>query len=443
MALQFVFDDGHGNLQDEDGNDLMDVVDEMDAVKLENLATMDSYSEWHNQQDSPGQPQDEPMDDQEQQGQPQQQQNPNKNGPRRYNKYSNDLKSLVISYHLDKLVSAAKAGREYGVDERTAQKWVKDYKRYEDEETSKEKKKVGRKAVLGEEHKEHLIEFVDNNPSAVIDQALESLTNQFEGLKIKKTAVHDFMTKECNLSLKRAYFYPLSRISEDTIEKRYVWAMKWANSDMDYTRNCVFIDEAGFNINLRRSMGWSAKGTTPIVKVATTRAISHTILGAISTAGVINVSIRTPNPQQSKKRKLVKATEVTTGKKKKTTGTTTGHYLQYLHDTMDVMDRHPQFKGFYLIMDNAPIHQSKDIESAIVERGYRCVYLPPYSPELNPIEQFWSKVKYSIKRHLLMEQETLSTRITEACHMVSHKDLRGYASHSSSRINDCLNRKYI
>ncbi|SAL97836.1 hypothetical protein [Absidia glauca] len=44
------------------------------------------------------------------------------------------------------------------------------------------------------------------------------------------------------------------RISEDTIEKRYVWAMKWANSDMNYTRNCGFIDEAGFNVNLRRSM---------------------------------------------------------------------------------------------------------------------------------------------------------------------------------------------
>ncbi|KAL7310505.1 hypothetical protein PS15m_009995 [Mucor circinelloides] len=51
---------------------------------------------------------------------------------------------------------------------------------------------------------------------------------------------------------------------------------------------------------------------------------------------------------------------------------------------MDIMDQHEQFKDFYLIMDNAPIHTAKDVE--------RCAYLPPYSPELNPIEQFWHRM---------------------------------------------------
>jgi transposase len=54
-------------------------------------------------------------------------------------------------------------------------------------------------------------------------------------------------------------------------------------------------------------------------------------------------------------------------------------------------------------MDNALIHQSKNIEFAIVERGYRHIYLPPYSPGLNPKEQLCHKVKYAVKRSLLME----------------------------------------
>jgi transposase len=78
---------------------------------------------------------------------------------------------------------------------------------------------------------------------------------------------------------------------------------------------------------------------------------------------------------------------------------------------MDVMVRHPGFKGFYLAMDNAPICQSKDIEFAIAECGYHCIYLPSYPPELNPIEQLCPKVKYAMKRNLLLEQETLSPRI--------------------------------
>lgn len=42
-------------------------------------------------------------------------------------------------------------------------------------------------------------------------------------------------------------------------------------------------------------------------------------------------------------------------------------------------------------MDNAPIHTIDAIDAMITERGYKYVYLPPYSPELNPNEQFWSK----------------------------------------------------
>ncbi|KAI8645759.1 DDE superfamily endonuclease-domain-containing protein [Parasitella parasitica] len=64
---------------------------------------------------------------------------------------------------------------------------------------------------------------------------------------------------------------------------------------------------------------------------------------------------------------------------------------------MDVMDQHPEFKDYYLIMDNAPIHKHEDIQKYIEDRGYRCLYLPSYSSELNPIEQFWSVAKMTFK----------------------------------------------
>jgi transposase len=66
-------------------------------------------------------------------------------------------------------------------------------------------------------------------------------------------------------------------------------------------------------------------------------------------------------------------------------------------------------------MDNAPIHKHEDIQKHIEIRGYGCVYLLPYSPELNPIEQFWSVCKSKLKKEQLLDGEALTTRIADAC----------------------------
>jgi transposase len=82
---------------------------------------------------------------------------------------------------------------------------------------------------------------------------------------------------------------------------------------------------------------------------------------------------------------------------------------------MDGMDCFPEMKGHYIVMDNAPIHTAKKIDELITRRGYMPIYLPPYSPALNPIEQLWAIVKNKIKRSKFEDKEDLVTRITEAC----------------------------
>lgn len=68
------------------------------------------------------------------------------------------------------------------------------------------------------------------------------------------------------------------------------------------------------------------------------------------------------------------------------------------------MDKFPEMKGQYLIMDNAPIHTGNIAGEIIEKRGYKFIYLPPYSPELNPIEQFWFVVKSSAKREFMLKR---------------------------------------
>ncbi|GAA5814508.1 hypothetical protein MFLAVUS_008005 [Mucor flavus] len=217
---------------------------------------------------------------------------------------------------------------------------------------------------------------------------------------------------------------------------------------MDFLNNCVFIDESGFSINLKSSRAWAPRGESAVVTTPLTKAPTHSIIEAISTVGVVNLSIRIP-PTPSKIRKIQggnkrKIPDAET-RKTEPTGTTTGHYLRFLNDTLDIMDKQDSMKDFYLIMDNAPIHTSKAIEQAVKRRNrdYKCVYLPPYSPELNPIEQFWALIKRKVKRNKLDGTDTLELRIIEAANEIPIQYLINMVQHSKDHFLNSLNKTPI
>ncbi|CEG78667.1 hypothetical protein RMATCC62417_13242 [Rhizopus microsporus] len=80
-------------------------------------------------------------------------------------------------------------------------------------------------------------------------------------------------------------------------------------------------------------------------------------------------------------------------------GTSAGHNTNFIMKTMNGMDKYPQIKEFYMIMDNAPIHgKNGELSQLIENRGYKCIYLPPYSPEFNPIEPLWAIIKGKARR---------------------------------------------
>ena len=298
---------------------------------------------------------------------------------------------------------------------------------------------VGRPALLNENHEAFLVNLVDENAGLVLDEMMESLTNEFSDLSISKTALYNFVTEKCRISLKRAHFHSVERNSPEKIEQRRQWVIRWMSTDMDYNSNCVFIDEAAFHINMKRSVAWSKKGERAVVVVPKTRAKTTTILGAISPYGVVNVSIRRPRVAASSKKRKAEGGKPVSIKG----GTVTGHYFNFIANTLDVMDRHEEFKNHYLVMDNAPIHTNKDIQTYIEKRGYGCIYLPPYSPELNPIEQFWSVCKSKLKRVKLLDEETLTMRIRDACNNVLISDLQGFCRYSTKKFDDCLDGKPI
>lgn len=209
-----------------------------------------------------------------------------------------------------------------------------------------------------------------------------------------------------------------------------------SDTAMDFSNNCVFIDEAGFNLHTQRNHGRSSKGTPAKSTVPTGKGVTFTILGAISQAGIINIGVKKPESASSKKRKADGKEVKINGK----VGTRTEHFLAYITNVMNTLDKN-NIKGQHIVMDNAPIHKPKVIKALIEERGHKCIYLPPYSPFLNPIEEFWSKVKAGVRRTPLTADDRLTDRICESVRKVTKKDCKGWIEHTKSFFEKCLNEE--
>lgn len=61
---------------------------------------------------------------------------------------------------------------------------------------------------------------------------------------------------------------------------------------MLYMQNCVFLDESGFDVNMRRTRGWSKQGTQAVAETPSARGASHTIIGAISALSMLALGIQ-------------------------------------------------------------------------------------------------------------------------------------------------------
>jgi transposase len=85
--------------------------------------------------------------------------------------------------------------------------------------------------------------------------------------------------------------------------------------------------------------------------------------------------------------------------------------------------------GQTLILDNASPHCQTEVTTLLNKAGVSVIYLPPYSPHLNPIELCWSKVKNFLKRAQARTKETLSQALQEALTQITKEDSDAWFRH--------------
>ena len=173
-----------------------------------------------------------------------------------------------------------------------------------------------------------------------------------------------------------------------------------------WSQRLKWLDETGSQLNLTREYGRARPGERVVEGVPSAYGSNYTLLGVLSLAG-----FEAPW--------LIE-------------GALDGDLFKlYVGEVMGPTLR----PGDIVLMDNLATHKVAGIAELVAARGAQLLYLPPYSPDLNPIERCWSKIKTYLRKAKARSYRALVRAIKAALATISEADIRawfefcGYAVH--------------
>ncbi len=169
----------------------------------------------------------------------------------------------------------------------------------------------------------------------------------------------------------------------------------------------VFVDEMGSNTSLSSLYAWSRRGKRTPAKVPRNWGANVTLLASMSASGM--------------------------GSSLAVEGATTrGVFEAYLERVLAPSLR----PGRVVVMDNLSAHKGGRVRELVEGRGCELLYLPPYSPDLNPIEGAFSKLKGRLRAAAARTREALVEAMGAALDATTADDARGFIGGCGYRTPD-------
>jgi transposase len=167
----------------------------------------------------------------------------------------------------------------------------------------------------------------------------------------------------------------------------------------------VFVDEMGVHTSLAPLYGYSRKGERLHLQVPRNRGTNTTLLASMTIFGGMGETMAV---EGSTNREVFEA------------------YVE--HALAPKLEA-----GQVVIMDNLSAHKPARVRELIEERGCELIYLPAYSPDFNPIEEAFAKIKNLLRQAGARTKDALVEVLGEALSAVSAQDARGYFEHAGYR----------
>ncbi|KAI8329776.1 hypothetical protein EDC96DRAFT_417588, partial [Choanephora cucurbitarum] len=196
-----------------------------------------------------------------------------------------------------------------------------------------------------------LIHHFDQHPTSTIGDARKLLLDSFPGLHITFSELYTHLISICSFSLQNNKKYTPEETTEDLVEARYQAVKAWGEMGVDFMKNCIFVDQAGFNVHLARIGTGSNKGVHTTTKLHTVKGASFSLMGSISPFGVIGMSKVEPLTAADAKQLNEEFLQGETGEQAWKKGITTFHLVKFIGVVLDTLDQH-DMKGFYLVLNN-------------------------------------------------------------------------------------------
>lgn len=165
-------------------------------------------------------------------------------------------------------------------------------------------------------------------------------------------------------------------------------------------KNLVFIDETGVNLAMTRHYGRGENGVRVYDERPGNKGKNITLIGAMSDEGLI-------------------ATMTFLG------SLNTASFLVFIEQILL-----PQlWMGAIIVMDNLPVHYANTAKYLIESVGAKIKFLPPYSPDLSPIELCWSKLKEILRSAKTRTFDALDVAITMAVNAITDENALNWFNH--------------
>jgi transposase len=253
----------------------------------------------------------------------------------------------------------------------------------------------GRKRSIQGEAAEALRAAVEADPDATLAELREA--TGFRGCLMTVWRA----IERLKITRKKKSLRPQEQLDPEVIAQRQEWAERTAGIDPN---RFIFLDESNAKTTMTRTYGRAPQGERVVDHVPDGRYHSTTMMGAVRRDGTVAAMVYEGGTD-------VAAMEAFAG-----------------GDLRGIVR-----PGDIVVMDNLSSHKNADVVAAIERTGALVWHLPPYSPDFNPIEKMWSKVKEILRSLAARTAETLLDAIGVALSAVTATDAENWFAHCGYR----------